>query len=107
MKVNFNPLPGNMDVRQNATDKNLGRLEKLSREFESLFLKEVISSMRKSVPESGLLNGGNAEKIYKSMLDEQLAAHMAERGDTGIARSIYKSMSKTYLESQNSGGNHK
>lgn len=100
-------VPETTHGRPKVADKNLGRLKKLSREFESLFLKEVISSMRKSVPENGLLNGGNAEKIYKSMLDEQWATQMAERGDSGIASSIYKSMSQKYLESQNSGGNRR
>ncbi len=107
MKVNFNSTPETLNARPKAADENLGKIEKLSRQFEALFLKEVISSMRKSVPENGLLNGGNAEKIYRSMLDDQFAAQMAERGDSGIARAIYESMSEKYLESQNSGGGRK
>lgn len=107
MKINFNPMSNNINGRQKVLDEKLLRLKKLSREFESFFLKEVISAMRSSVPENGLLNGGNAEKIYRSMIDDQWAAQMAERGDTGIARSIYKSLSKAYLDSQNSEGNRK
>lgn len=99
----FNAVPENATDRQK---KELARLKKLAVDYESLFMKEVVSAMRKSVPKGGATGGGNAEEIYKSMLDDHMAANMARRGNSGIARAIYNKLSKTYLavEAAKNGG---
>jgi len=96
MKVQFNPVPENAAPAQK---QSLAELKKLSREFESLFLKEVITAMRKSVPEDGIMSGGKPEKIYRSMQDDQLAREMAAVGTSGIAQTLYNSLSQAYLNS--------
>ena len=73
------------------------KLKALSKEFESFFFKEVISAMRKTVPKNTLINGGHAEDIYKSMLDDNLAAHRTGRGGSGLAQAMYNQLSKSYL----------
>lgn len=90
----FSPVPENATPVQK---ENLGRLKKLSKEYESFFMKQVISSMRKTVPQDGAIGGGNAEEIYKSMQDDHLASNMANQGNTGIAQSLYNKLSATYL----------
>jgi len=92
--VNLNPAKGNITPRQAG---NLKKLKSLSKEFESFFFKEVISAMRKTVPKNELINGGHAEEIYKSMLDDNMAVHMADRGGSGIAQAMYDRLSKAYL----------
>ena len=96
MEVNLNPAKGNITPQQAG---NLQKLKKLSKEFESFFFKEVISAMRKTVPKNELINGGHAEEIYKSMLDDNMAVHMADKGGSGIAEAMYDRLSKTYLSS--------
>lgn len=65
-----------------------GEIKQLSEEFESLFLGLVLKSMRDSVQKSGLIDGGNAENIYRSMLDEEYAKQMASQHHTGLADQI-------------------
>ena len=77
--------------------KDLHKLQKLSLEFESYFMKETVKAMRETVPKNELLNGGQAEEIYKSMYDDQLATTLAEKGSSGIAKAIFKQMSRAYL----------
>jgi len=67
---------------------NEAQIRKVSEQFESIFLNLVLKTMRKSVQKSGLLDGGNAEKIYSSMLDQQYAQLMAQQHHTGIADNI-------------------
>jgi flagellar protein FlgJ len=102
-KKPFNAVPENATPRQK---NDLARLKKLSVDYESLFMKEVVSAMRKSVPPDGMTGGGNAGEIYKSMLDDHMAANMARQGNSGIAQSIYNKLSKTYLavEAAKNGG---
>jgi flagellar protein FlgJ len=62
--------------------------KQVAEEFESLFLGLVLKSMRNSVQKSGLIDGGNAEDIYKSMLDDEYTKIMAAQRGTGIAEQI-------------------
>ncbi|TWW11535.1 flagellar rod assembly protein [Planctomyces bekefii] len=63
-------------------------IKKVANEFESLFLNIVMKAMRNTVQKSGLIDGGNAEEIYKSMLDEEYTKMMAAQRTTGIANQI-------------------
>lgn len=84
------------DAALSKLDKGLAKadvatraqIKKVSEEFESIFLGIVLKSMRDTVGKSGLVDGGNAEDIYRSMLDEEYAAQMAEQRSTGIADNI-------------------
>lgn len=77
-----------------AQPKDLARekIKKLSQEFESIFLNLMLSAMRKSVPKSELMDGGNGEEIFRSMLDQEYAKSMAQRDMTGLARAIEASL---------------
>ena len=69
-------------------------------EFESFFMKEVVKSMRDTVPKDGLLNGGNAEEIDRSMFDDKLVENMTKSGSSGIADTLYRQLSNVYLNSE-------
>lgn len=101
MSRNFDEVPANASPAQKA---ELSKLKKLSVEYETYFMKEVVSSMRKTVPTGGSLNGGNAEEIYKSMMDDQLAGGLAKQGNSGIAQELYNRLSATYLATGNKNG---
>jgi flagellar protein FlgJ len=94
MGKKFDEIPANASSTQKM---ELGKLKKLSTEYESFFMKEVISSMRQTVQKGGNLDGGNAEEIFTSMLDDQLAGSMSKQGNSGIAQELYNRLSKTYM----------
>jgi flagellar protein FlgJ len=66
-----------------AASKERDRLDKACGDFEAIFVQQLFKTMRASVPESELFNGGRAEEIYTSMLDQQVAENMAH-GQSGI-----------------------
>ena len=66
-----------------AASKDRDRLDKACGDFEAIFVQQLFKTMRASVPESALFNGGRAEEIYTSMLDQQVAENMAH-GQSGI-----------------------
>ncbi|MBI2875569.1 MAG: peptidoglycan DD-metalloendopeptidase family protein [Candidatus Tectomicrobia bacterium] len=59
--------------------------EKVAREFEALFIHYLFKVMRETVPQGGLLGDGQEEAFYTSMLDQELARRMADRGGLGLA----------------------
>jgi flagellar protein FlgJ len=69
-----------------ASEEKNQRLGKACADFEAIFVEQLFKTMRASVPESELLNGGRAEEIYTSMLDQQIAQEMAHgQGSVGLA----------------------
>lgn len=67
-------------------------IRKVAQDFESLFLEIVLKSMRGTVSKSGLVDGGNGEEIFRSMLDGEYAKSMASQGTSGLADSIANQM---------------
>ena len=78
------------DINQLAERKakDAAEIKKLSQDFEAIFLQIVLKSMRDSVQKSGLVDGGNGEEIFKSMLDSEYSKSMAKQGSSGLAKSI-------------------
>jgi flagellar protein FlgJ len=68
-------------------------LKTAAREFEALFLQQLMKSMRAALPDDGPTNS-EATKTYTEMLDVQLAQTLARKG-TGIADMLVKQLSRT------------
>ena len=64
------------------------KLEKACAEFESLFINQLLKSMRSSVTETGLLGNSEESKIVRSMFDQQLSERIAETRGIGLSRVI-------------------
>jgi flagellar protein FlgJ len=75
--------------------KDIAQVKKLAQDFESVFLEQMFRSMRSSVQKSGLVDGGNAEEIYTSMLDSEYAKQMSSQGNSGLAQMIERQLLQT------------
>jgi flagellar protein FlgJ len=74
-----------------------GNMRKVAQEFESLFLGEMLKSMRSATDALGQDNPLNtpAAKQYQEMYDQQLAVSMSrEGGGIGLADVLMRQMSK-------------
>lgn len=76
-------------------------LKAASKQFEALFLHQMLKTMRDSVPKSGMLDS-QATDTYTEMYDAQLAQVMAGKG-VGLAELIEKHLSQRGLIKE--GGN--
>lgn len=79
-------------ARQHGREKDPALWE-VSLKFEAMLMQQMISAMRKTVPESGLLPSGFAGDMYSSMLDQAIAETGSKSGGLGIAENIYRQMS--------------
>jgi flagellar protein FlgJ len=81
-----------------GADKNSdGTMRKVAQEFESLFLSEMLKSMRSATDALGKDNPLNtpAAKQYQEMYDQQLAVSMSrEGGGIGLADVLMRQMQK-------------
>lgn len=63
-------------------------------QFEAIFLYQLMSEMRRTVPDTDLLGDRSAEKVFQSMLDQEMANHSAQAQSVGLATMIYEQMSR-------------
>ncbi|MDH4554419.1 flagellar assembly peptidoglycan hydrolase FlgJ [Pseudomonas sp. BN417] len=74
-----------------------GNIRKVAQEFESLFLNEMMKSMRQAgeaFAEGNYLNS-NETKTYQDMHDQQLAVTLSKQGGVGLADVLTRQLSKT------------
>nr|WP_267916819.1 rod-binding protein [Borreliella afzelii] len=70
-------------------------LKKASLDFEAIFIKQMLDSMKKTLnKDQNLLSGGQIEEIFEDMLYEQRAKQMAQSQSFGIAQLIYNQLDK-------------
>ncbi len=76
--------------------KNVGKdvLRDTAEQFEGFFLQMALESMTKGIGSEGdsLGNGGHAEQLWRSRMNEEFAKAIAQSGGIGIADSVYKEL---------------
>ena len=78
-----------------SREKDISKVKQLANDFESIFMEQIFRSMRSSVQKSGLVDGGNAEEIYTSMLDSEYAKEMSKQGNGGLSQMIERQLLQT------------
>ncbi len=72
------------------------QLRFVAQEFESLFAKQMLDSMRATLNrEDDLFDGGMAQDIFEDMLYEEYARMMSRTGSLGIADMIVRQYEHT------------
>jgi len=72
----------------------------VSVKFEAIFFQQMMSAMRKTVPESGFLPHGFAEGVQESMFDQAIADAGSKGGNLGIAANIYRQLEQSAASNQ-------
>jgi len=61
--------------------------------FEAIFMKEMIQSMRNTLPGDALFKESNATNIYQSMQDQHLAESLSKsQNSTGLKEFLYQQL---------------
>ena len=69
------------------------KMKQACSDFESILIKQMLDSMRKTVQKTSLLGGGMAEDIFEDMIYDEYAKKMSKTGDFGIKDILYKQLS--------------
>lgn len=72
--------------------KDNKKLMESCREFESMFIKQMLNSMKKTVNKSGFIKENMGEKIFDDMLYDEYSKNMAKSSGFGIAELMYKQL---------------
>ena len=86
------PGPRPLDAAPPRDD--VAQLRKVATQLEGVFMAQLFQAMRDSVPDSGLTESGSGEKMFTSMLDDQLAQVSAEKMQRGLADVLFRQLSR-------------
>ena len=69
------------------------KLREATLDFETLFIKQMLNSMKKTVNKSGLLDGGMGQEIFEDMLYDEYAKKIASTAGLGISDMMFNQLS--------------
>lgn len=69
------------------------KLKESCKEFEAIFIKQMLKSMKSTVKKSGLIKENMGEKLFDDMLYDEYAKKMSNTSEFGIADMMYKQLS--------------
>lgn len=74
--------------------KTTGEARKVAEDFEAFFLAQMTGYMFSGIPTDGPTGGGQAETIYRSLLNNEYGKAMSRTGGIGIADEVYREILK-------------
>ena len=80
--------------RSTSVDDDKSLRARAAQQLASLFIYQLLQEMRKTIPKSGLWDGGRAQEIYEQMIDERLADMIATSGQFGLTSVIHQELLK-------------
>ena len=97
-KVNYHDLTGLAQLKHSSgKNDDDAALKQAAKQFESIFMGMLLSSMRKAnevFEDEGVLNS-NATKFYQDMYDKQLSTELSEKGSLGLADLLVQQLRPT------------
>ncbi len=85
-----------MLAHMNRTDP-VKALDKVCKEFETLFANQLLKTMKESMPE-GFLEETMADDIYKDMFYQEIARSIGQSGALGIADILKRHIQQNFGE---------
>ena len=70
------------------------KLKQACADFESIFVYYMLKSMRKSLPQNGLFDNSQGQKVYKAMADQAMAENIAEGRGMGFGELLYDQLTR-------------
>ncbi len=74
---------------EEMTDKEI---REIATDFESLFVRQILKEMRKTIPKNGFLEESNSTRMYMEMGDDALAKEIAQQGGLGVADLVFEQL---------------
>jgi peptidoglycan hydrolase FlgJ len=97
LNINNNAFAALQTAKVPPTLGNVNGVEqtrKVAEDFEAFFLGQMLQPMFSSIEPAEPFGGGHAEKIWKSLMVDEVGKSMAKNGGIGIADMIQRDLLK-------------
>lgn len=89
----YTDFNGLAKLKTQARNDSKSALQEVAKQFESIFLNNVLKSMREAKLADGAMDNDQSQ-FYKEMYDQQLAVHLSGKPGVGLADLIVKQLGK-------------
>ncbi|WP_169568897.1 rod-binding protein [Sneathiella limimaris] len=66
------------------------KAKQTAEEFEAFFISQMFNHMSSGLQPDKTFGGGESEKVFRSMLNDEYAKSMSRQGGVGIAEMVYR-----------------
>lgn len=94
--MSLSPLSARRSLKAQETEltpekkKELEKLQGACKDFESIFMLQLMKEMKKTVQKTRLVDGGFAEEVFTDMLDQERSKKVA----IGLGDMLYQQLSQ-------------
>ncbi len=90
----MSPVPpqNSADFDPTRKQREDAKLKDAVQNFEQVFLKQLFSEMRKSIPKTNLMGDGKEQEMFEGLLDEERAKAWSQSGGIGLADMMYRQL---------------
>src|SRR5579864_3648303 len=89
----YTDLSGLSSLKRGAVNHDPATIRKVAQQFESLFTRMMLKSMRDAVGTDPLF-GSDQQKMYQEMADDQLSVQMSKGKGLGLADMLIRQLQK-------------
>ena len=83
---------------------NLQRLEETAKDFEAVFITEMMKPMFEGIKTDGTFGGGKGEEVFRGFMLQEYGKKMADTGTFGIADHVKAAMIQLQEQAQSRAG---
>ncbi len=94
--MSMNPLFHSVGVVQSAA-KDLKKLKQATEKIEGMFLKDLLTEMRKTAQHKAF-GDSTGSGIYEDLMDQTMAENLSKGGSLGMGKMLYKQFSREALQ---------
>lgn len=98
----YTDFNGLAKLKSQAKKESPEALKEVAKQFESVFLSNVLKSMREAKLADGIMDSDQT-KFYNDMYDQQLAVHLSGKPGVGLADLVVKQLSHEPADSEHLG----
>ena len=81
-----------IDAKSASKDKDMAKIEMVAKDFEAVFIAEMMKPMFSGIKVDGMFGGGKGEEIFRGMMIQEYGKMMSETGQLGIADAVKAEM---------------
>lgn len=81
--------------------KKMERIDEASKDFEAVFISEMMKPMFEGISTEAPFGGGKGEEVFRDMLVQEYGKIMARTGSIGIAGPVKEQMIKMQEQANN------
>ncbi len=102
-KPDVRPLKGKVVRGPGQLGDEATQLKKAAKDFESVFMAQVLKGMRETVQKEEMFHGGQGEDMFEGLLDDEISKKVASQGNLGIGDLLYRDLGRRFHIGEENG----